>query len=113
MPEVVNARQNKQQTNNSTNNSCSGFCCHKIIFYNEAIIADYGDERLTTVSLLISTIGYWCVADLVCPSCARATDLSSLTPIGGDDEELIAHTSCIGCGASYLGQGIWQRPEKQ
>lgn len=60
---------------------------------------------------LFLIVGYWALSDLVCPNCARKVDLQSLRPIGGDDEELIAHDSCVGCGAIYFGQGLWQQPK--
>jgi len=60
---------------------------------------------------LLFIVGYWSAEDLVCPNCARKVDLQTLIPIGGDDEELIAHDSCIGCKAVYFGQGLWQQPK--
>lgn len=60
---------------------------------------------------MLIVVGYWSGEDLVCPNCAHKTDIKTLTSIGGDDEVLIAHDRCVGCGGVYFGQGLWQQPQ--
>lgn len=58
---------------------------------------------------LMFIVAYWSGVDLVCPDCAYKVGIETLLPIGGDDEELIAHDSCIGCKSVYFGRGLWQK----